>query len=93
MCLVHMETRQLEEFFNDIPPYAILPHTWGKEEITFQYLKVPNHQTKRGYAKIEGCCREAEKDKLSWAWIETCYIDKSGSAEISGAISPIFRLV
>jgi hypothetical protein len=30
---------KLEEFFgSDIPPYAILSHTWGREEVTFQDL-------------------------------------------------------
>ncbi|KAF6836345.1 HET domain-containing protein [Colletotrichum musicola] len=39
MRLVNVNTLKLEEFFNaNIPRYAILSHTWGKDEVTFQDL-------------------------------------------------------
>jgi hypothetical protein len=35
--LIEAKTLALHRFFgNVIPPYAILFHTWGKEEVTFQ---------------------------------------------------------
>lgn len=92
MWLMHVETRQLKEFFNnDIPAYAILSHTWGKEEVTFQDLKTKDHQQKLGYAKIEGCCRQAQKDGLSYVWVDTCCIDKTSSTELSEAINSMFH--
>jgi hypothetical protein len=92
MRLLNVNTRQLEEFFGDtIPPYAILSHTWGKEEVTLQDLSREGHQQKQGYAKIEGCCQQAIKDDLSWVWVDTCCIDKTSSAELSEAINSMFR--
>jgi hypothetical protein len=92
MRLLDVETRQLEEFFGvAIPPYAILSHTWGKEEVTFRDLEVPGHQAKAGYAKIDGCCRQAATDGLKYVWIDTCCIDKLSSAELSEAINSMFR--
>jgi hypothetical protein len=92
MRLLHVDTRQLEEFFNDdIPPYAILSHTWDEEEVTFQDLDVESHKNKRGHAKIEGYCQQAKSDGLSWVWIDTCCIDKTSSAELSEAINSTFQ--
>ncbi|KAE9381065.1 HET-domain-containing protein [Stipitochalara longipes BDJ] len=37
MRLINVHTMELEEYFDEeIPPYAILSHTWGKEEVSFQ---------------------------------------------------------
>jgi hypothetical protein len=92
MRLLNVDTRQLEEFFGDtIPPYAILSHTWGKEEVTLQDLSRGGHQQKQGYAKIEGCCQQAIKDGYLWVWVDTCCIDKTSSAELSEAINSMFR--
>jgi hypothetical protein len=40
---------------DDIPPYAILSHTWGKddEEATFQDLTQGIGKSKAGYKKIQ----------------------------------------
>lgn len=92
MWLMHVETRRLEEFFNDeVPPYAILSHTWGREEVTFQDLGKVDHRKQLGYAKIEGCCQQALKDNLSYVWVDTCCIDKTSSVELSEAINSMFR--
>ncbi|KAI4910125.1 hypothetical protein J4E90_007556 [Alternaria incomplexa] len=92
MRLLNVNTRKLEEFFGDsIPPYAILSHTWGKEEVSLQDLSREGHQQKQGYGKIEGCCQQAIKDRLLWVWVDTCCIDKTSSAELSEAINSMFR--
>lgn len=92
MRLLNVNTRQLEEFFGDaIPPYAILSHTWGQEEVLLQDLTREGHQQKQGYAKIEGCCQQAIKDDLLWIWVDTCCIDKTSSAELSEVINSMFR--
>jgi hypothetical protein len=40
MRLINTKTGCLEEFIgDDIPRYAILSHTWGKEEISLQELQ------------------------------------------------------
>lgn len=78
------------------PPYAILSHTWGEEELTFQQFRAlkldqigPVHTTK-GLRKIMGTCNQAKKDGLQYAWIDTCCIDKSSSAELQEAINSMF---
>ncbi|KAF4876063.1 Vegetative incompatibility protein HET-E-1 [Colletotrichum siamense] len=39
MRLINVDTLELEEFFDEnIPEYAILSHTWGREEVSFQDL-------------------------------------------------------
>ena len=46
---------------------------------------------KKGWAKIKTTCKIARRDhKLSYAWVDTCCIDKSSSAELSEAINSMF---
>jgi hypothetical protein len=59
---------KLEEFVgSQIPPYAILSHTWSKDdkdEVTFQDITsstVPSYD-KAGFSKIRGCCVKAAED-------------------------------
>ena len=44
-----------------------------------------------GYAKIEGCCAQARLDGWKYAWIDSCCIDKSSSAELSEATNSMFK--
>ena len=46
-------------------PYAVLSHTWGKEEVTFQDLMSPIVISKEGYRKITEACRLALEQGLS----------------------------
>ena len=55
MRLLNARTKKLEEFFdNEIPPYAILSHTWGQNEVRFK--DIDEERCTGGSAKIEGCC-------------------------------------
>jgi hypothetical protein len=91
MRLLNVKTRRLEEFYGDaIPLYAILSHTWGREEVTFQDLASDDHKQKHGYRKIDGCCQAAHEQRISYVWVDTCCIDKSSSAELSEAINSMF---
>ncbi|KAF5021350.1 hypothetical protein F66182_6618 [Fusarium sp. NRRL 66182] len=94
MYLIDVSTFKLQEFYSDIPRYAILSHTWGRtqDEVTFQEMSnpAPGIKLKRGYRKIELCARQAQQDGLSYCWVDTCCIDKSSSAELSEAINSMF---
>ncbi|KAE9976979.1 hypothetical protein EG328_002306 [Venturia inaequalis] len=83
-----------EEFpiATDHPAYAILSHTWGEEEITFEDVKRGKNyfENKKGYTKLEGCCRQAREDGYKWVWIDTCCIDKSNSVELAEAINSMY---
>lgn len=98
MWLIDVETRRLAEFIGlDVPPYAILSHTWvSGQEVTFQELRSPaspdpTASSKSGWEKIDRTCRQAARDGLKYAWVDTCCIDKSSSAELSEAINSMFR--
>ena len=92
MRLINTFTRQFEEFIgSNIPPYAILSHTWEEEEVTFkQYLDGGCYDLK-GYFKIDMTCRWAIKGGIGYAWVDTCCIDKSSSAELTEAINSMYR--
>ncbi|PVH81896.1 HET-domain-containing protein [Cadophora sp. DSE1049] len=104
MRLLHTTTLRLEEFFassatdrrlgnQGIPKYAILSHTWGVEEITFQDITrdrtIARHKT--GFSKVRESCRQARADGYAYIWIDTCCIDKTSSAELSEAINSMYQ--
>ncbi|KAH8899088.1 HET-domain-containing protein [Thozetella sp. PMI_491] len=94
MRLLNTQTLQLSEFFDDqAPPYAILSHTWSEEEVTLQDVQQaePSKLSKKGYEKVQECCRQAQRDGIDWAWMDTCCIDKTSSAELSEAINSMYR--
>ncbi|KAI0425492.1 heterokaryon incompatibility protein-domain-containing protein [Xylaria sp. FL1042] len=97
MRLIHSQTLQLHEFehsSSSVPPYAILSHTWGDDEVTFRDMSsVPMHRLahRKGFTKIIGTCRLAREHNLEYVWIDTCCIDKSSSAELSESINSMFK--
>ncbi|KAF2673424.1 HET-domain-containing protein, partial [Microthyrium microscopicum] len=84
-----------EDFVDDeeIPPYAILSHTWGRteDEVTFDDIINGTGQEKPGYDKIRFCREQAKQDSLQLFWIDTCCINKLSSAELTYAINSMFR--
>ncbi|KAF2494939.1 hypothetical protein BU16DRAFT_51347 [Lophium mytilinum] len=81
------------DLIRDIPPYAILSHTWGgdDDEATFKDLKDGTGKSKAGYAKITFCGEQARLDGFQYFWVDTCCIDKSNSTELAEAINSMFR--
>jgi hypothetical protein len=87
-----VEKLELEQFYeSDRPAYAILSHTWGKEEVTYDDMINGIAKQKKGYAKIEGACALARTQGLRHVWVDTCCIDKRSSSELSEAINSMFR--
>lgn len=96
MRLINTYSLELTEFLGDtVPPYAILSHAWTDDEITFGDMASGSDRAalsqRKGYRKIVGCCAKARSDGLSYAWVDTCCIDKSSSAELSEAINSMFQ--
>lgn len=92
MRLLDVSTMQLKEFVDDeIPPYAILSHTWGDGEVSINDLAAPYVDQKPGFQKIRYICTQAQRDGIQFAWCDTCCIDKSSSAELSESINSMFR--
>ncbi|KAI0432720.1 HET-domain-containing protein [Xylaria sp. FL1042] len=91
MRLLNCKTLTFEEFVQDTPRYAILSHTWDDEEVSLCDMKSKETASKlKGYEKIEATCRIAQEQGLDYAWVDTCCIDKSSSAELSEAINSMF---
>ncbi|KAK3900295.1 heterokaryon incompatibility protein-domain-containing protein [Staphylotrichum tortipilum] len=90
MWLINTKTLKLHDLV-DIPRYAILSHTWGEEEVTFRDMASPTRLFKKGYAKIVQTCRLARERGIDYAWVDTCCIDKSSSAELNESINSMFR--
>ncbi|KAK9423613.1 putative Tetratricopeptide repeat domain protein [Seiridium unicorne] len=82
------------EFAPDyIPPYAILSHTWGRDEVVFADIaKAPGDwQYKASYDKIKFSADQARRDGLRYFWVDTCCIDKSDCIDLQTAINSMFR--
>jgi hypothetical protein len=74
MRLINMRTYGLEEFYdNAIPPYAILSHTWGDQEVLiYDMSDLEKAKRKKGFKKITYACEQAHADYLSYVWVDTC---------------------
>jgi hypothetical protein len=75
----------------DAPPYAILSHTWGDEELLFSDVQNGVGQAKKGFEKVSRFCTKAAEQGFEWTWVDTCCIDKSSSAELSESINSMFQ--
>ncbi|KAF7678877.1 hypothetical protein GT037_002625 [Alternaria burnsii] len=82
---------------DEVPPYAILSHTWGDQEVVFNDMKSLDDlndvdaKKKDGWKKIDFCAQQAKRDGLKYFWIDTCCIDKANHTELSEAINSMFR--
>ena len=96
MYLLSVTTLTLHSFIGEaIPPYAILSHVWGSEEVSYVSMAKPKHRAiaeqQSGFRKIEMCCKQAQRDGYHWVWVDTCCIDKTSSAELSEAINSMYK--
>ncbi|ETS86033.1 hypothetical protein PFICI_04058 [Pestalotiopsis fici W106-1] len=87
-------TKDLIHGKDEIPPYAILSHTWGSDpddEVTFKDLKKQRGIQKASYEKILFCAEQAKCDDLNHFWVDTCCIDKTNAVELTESINSMFR--
>lgn len=75
---------------SSVPPYAILSHTWGHEEVLLEHVLNRTADQRAAYQKCRYACEQALDDGFEYVWIDTCCIDKSSSAELSEAINSMF---
>ena len=77
---------------DDIPPYAILSHTWiDGQEVTYDELIAGISQEKTGYNKLRFCRERVVQDELQYFWVDTCCINKCDFTEFTIAINSMFR--
>ncbi|KAK4449584.1 heterokaryon incompatibility protein-domain-containing protein [Podospora aff. communis PSN243] len=91
MRLINTRTLKMHQFFGRVPPYAILSHTWGRQEVSLQDFHSELREKMRGFAKIQAACQEAQRHDISHIWIDTCCIDKTSSAELGEAINSMYK--
>ncbi len=107
MWLIDVEALELVAVRDDaVPTYAILSHTWGDEELTFQEMESMRgyhrfRQTldkrkrsiaaKLGYGKVARAAKLAASRGFAYLWVDTCCIDKASSAELSEAINSMYE--
>ena len=96
MWLINTTTLALESMVDPVAEgagYAILSHTWrGNTEVSFREMAdLDRARKKAGFAKIAKTCELARSDGLAFAWVDTCCIDKTSSAELSEAINSMFQ--
>jgi hypothetical protein len=83
MRLINAASLKLERFDDDtkIPPYAILSHTWGSEEVSLQQFQDVAIEEKPartdirsmlGFGKIVKACERAMEDEYAYIWVDTC---------------------
>lgn len=66
MRLLNAHTSVISDHNEDIPPYAILSHTWGDEEVSYTDFIEGKASSLKGYTKIQGCCKQAIADGLEF---------------------------
>ena len=95
MRLINTENFKLESFTSsNIPPYMALSHTWSddvNEEVSFQEMNdLDKAKIKCGFSKIEMTCKLARTKEIAYAWVDTCCINKSASAELSESLNSMY---
>ncbi|KAK3112261.1 hypothetical protein LTR53_011663, partial [Teratosphaeriaceae sp. CCFEE 6253] len=77
MRLINVDTFTLQEFAGSgsAPPYAILSHTWGENEVSYQDIQnLELAQSREGFRKIRFACSQAKDHGFAYAWVDTCCI-------------------
>ncbi|KAF5571506.1 beta transducin [Fusarium phyllophilum] len=89
MRLLDANTLEVVEFMDhNVPKYVILSHTWvAGQEVTLQDMENEEGMERSGYKKIKQACALALENGHRYAWVDTCCIDKTSSAELSEAIN------
>lgn len=82
-----------DKLYNNLPPYAILSHTCGRDadEVYYKDVLKDRAKAKLGYKKLELCAELALRHGLRHFWIDTCCIKQGDSSEVSEAVNSMFR--
>ena len=70
----------------NIPPYAILSHTWGREqeEVVFGDLRDGTGSEKEGYKKLQFCAIRAKEDDLPTSGSTHAVLTNQTTASLQG---------
>lgn len=59
--------------------------------MSYKDMNSSSYVYKKGHRKIEMTCQIAAQSGIKYAWVDTCSIDKSSSAEVTEAINSMFQ--
>lgn len=66
MRLLNTETLNLETFYDKIPVYAIISHTWESDEVLFQDIENGTAERRDGFAEVKGAVGQAVNDGFKY---------------------------
>ncbi|KAI6024599.1 hypothetical protein BKA83DRAFT_4249592, partial [Pisolithus microcarpus] len=96
LCKTRDRDQQMELIHTVVPrhfQYVTLSHRWGAGEPSLRDIegrKIYNIPAMGGLGKLQGFCAVACEWGYSWAWSDTCCIDKHSSAEVQETIGSMF---
>ncbi|KAI6016665.1 hypothetical protein BKA83DRAFT_14985 [Pisolithus microcarpus] len=96
LCKTRDRNQQMELIRTEVPrhfQYATLSHRWGADEPSLRDIegrKIYNMSAIGALGKLQGFCAVACRWGYSWAWSDTCCIDKHSSAEVQETIGSMF---
>ncbi|KAI6018087.1 hypothetical protein BKA83DRAFT_4318249, partial [Pisolithus microcarpus] len=96
LCKTRDRDQQMELIHTEVPrhfQYVTLSHRWGAGEPSLRDIegrKIYNMPAMGGLGKLQGFCAVACEWGYSWAWSDTCCIDKHSSAEVQETIGSMF---
>ena len=75
--------------------YVSLSHRWGKEEPLLRHIQDRiiydmDFKDRDGLLKLQTFCATAAECGFTWAWSDTCCIDKSSTMELAKAVTSMF---
>jgi hypothetical protein len=92
MRLLNVKSKRLETFnARQVPSYAILSHTWGDKELTFEDLNSSRLFRQSLPLKVSDSCAKAQAEGLRYVWIDTCCINKTDVNELTEAINSMYQ--
>ncbi|KAG6329806.1 hypothetical protein ID866_9282, partial [Astraeus odoratus] len=84
----------IQETISTYFQYSTLSHRWGSSEPSLQDVlcsgSAHNIAVTKGVVKLQRFCQTAAHHGYSWAWSDTCCIDKTNSVELQKAIGSMF---
>ena len=61
-----------EDLLDNIPPYAILSHSWGAEDEELTFRELIDGTGLQKAQKVRFCGEQAARDGLQYFWVDTC---------------------
>ncbi|KIK34391.1 hypothetical protein CY34DRAFT_98095 [Suillus luteus UH-Slu-Lm8-n1] len=91
----NLDTKRIEEVVRRNLRYAMLSHRWEDREPLLQDIQGKRVYDSEldsvgGMKKLRSFCKTARDAGYSWAWSDTCCIDKNTNAEVEESVKSMF---